>query len=260
MKTGKKYSKTISVKLFHHRNFALLSIFFLLFFMSARAQRTKIMNLPKHDHNIVNFGFSLGINKTDFVLDPAANFLKQDSLFDVQAEPGSGFNLGIMSELRITEHLNFRFIPDLSFTQRTLIYTFDTSIVKSRSTLLPPIRKDIQSTFLEFPFEFKYSSRRINNYRMYLLAGMKYSLDMASDKKVNVSDPNPYKARVKIQGVDYGYFFGFGLDCYLQYFRFSPEIKVYHGMNNLVVNDGKVFSTCINQLHSKIFLLSFIFE
>ncbi len=240
--------------------FLALTLLFLSFSMHAHAQRNRVpLNIPKHDFNTLNFGFLLGVNKTDFVLHQSAHFLSYDSLFSVETVGGSGFNLGIMSELKLGEHANVRFVPDLSFTQRDLTYTFDTSRVKTDKTKFTST-KSVESTFLEFPLEFKYKSSRINNYRMYLVGGVKYSIDMASQKKVNTNDPNPYKQIVKIQKNDYGYTLGFGIDCYMQYFRFSPEIKMYQGINNLAVHDGKIFSESIESLRSKVFLLSFIFE
>ena len=45
-----------------------------------------------------------------------------------------------------------------------------------------------------------------------------------------------------------------------EYFKFSPEIKMYRGFNNLIVKDGSIYSSAIDKLNSKIFLVSFNFE
>lgn len=168
----------------------------------------------------------------------------------VESDGQAGFNLGIIANLRIAENFDLRFVPDLAFSQRNLIYTFYPLGVKTTTI------KQIESTFLEFPLDLKFKSNRVNNYRVYVLAGAKYSIDMVSQAKVESVD----KEFVKLKKNDYGYQVGFGFDFYLERFKFSPEIKMYHGVRNLLVDDPKIFSTSIESLKSKIFLISFTFE
>jgi hypothetical protein len=217
---------------------------------SAEAQRKKVENLPKYDKQKIHFGFLLGINTTDFVIRRTAEFNQLDSLYVVESDKQTGFNLGIIANLRLSEHFDLRFVPDLAFSQRNLLYTF---VDGGREYT---VVKDIESTFLEFPLDLKFKSARVNNYRVYVVAGLKYSIDMVSQAKVENKD----KDFVKLKKNDYGYQIGLGLDCYLERFKFAPEIKMYHGLNNLLVDDPKIFSSSLSSLKSKIFLLSFTFE
>ena len=227
-------------------------LFLLLIFISQNvsAQYKKVQNLPKYDTQKIHFGFLLGINKTDFVLKRIPEFNSIDSLYTVESVGQTGFNLGIIANLKIAENFDLRFIPDLSFSQRNLEYTFYTFGVKSTTI------KTIESTFLEFPLDLKFKSNRVNNYRAYVVVGAKYSIDMVSQAKVESAD----KDFVKLKRKDYGYQIGFGFDFYLERFKFSPEIKMYHGLNNLLVDDPKIYSTSLESLRSKIFLISFTFE
>ena len=118
------------------------------------------------------------------------------------------------------------------------------------------IVKQVESTYLEFPFLLKFKSTRIDNYRVYVLAGWKYGIDMVSQAKVLAKD----KEIVKLNKHDYGYEFGVGFDFYMTYFKFSPEIKMYNGVKNLLVQDERRFSSPINSLHSKTFVISLLFE
>lgn len=218
------------------------------------AQKKKPQNLPKHDHHLFNFGFTLGINSTDFKVQQENDLHFNDSLMVIESTPGSGFNLGIVSEMKIGNNLNLRFIPQLSFTERNMVYKLNIAGKESET------KKNVQSTFLQFPVDLKLKSERINNYRFYVMAGAQSTIDMASQKKVDQGTNDPYKTILKIEKNDMGYYIGAGMDMYLQFFRFSPEIKMFHGLNNLVVKDKSVFSKSIYALHSKIFLVSFIFE
>ncbi len=218
--------------------------------ITADAQRRKVQNLPKYDQQVVHFGFLLGINSTDFVIGRDAEFNQLDSLYTVESDKQTGFNLGIIANLRLGEHFDLRFVPDLAFSQRNLMYTF----VQNGQEFT--VVKDIESTFLEFPLDLKFKSERVNNYRIYVLAGLKYSIDMVSQAKVENKD----KDFVKLERNDYGYQVGLGFDFYMERFKFSPELKMFHGLNNLLVADPKIFSTSLNSLKSKIFLISFTFE
>ena len=214
------------------------------------AQRKKVQNLPNYDRQKIHFGFLLGVNKTDFVIRRIPEFNMLDTLYTVESAPQSGFNLGIIVNLKLGENFDLRFVPDLAFSQRNLEYTFKTN------GKFNTIVKEVESTFLEFPLDLKFKSNRVNNYRVYVVAGVKYGIDMVSQAKVENKD----KQFVKLQKNDYGYQIGFGFDFYLERFKFSPEIKMYNGVRNLLVDDSAIYSTSLRALYSKIFLISLTFE
>lgn len=222
-----------------------------LFFENAAAQRNTVESLPKYDKQVIHFGFMLGLNKTDFVVKRIGEFNHLDSLYVVEVVPTSGFNLGIVSNLRLAENFDLRFVPDLAFSERDLVYTFYVN-----NSLQSITTKKIESTFLEFPLELKFKSNRVGNYRVYFLTGVKYSIDMVSQAKVQSKD----KDFVRLRKNDYGYTIGAGFDFYMQLFKLSIEAKMYHGFQNLLVTDSKIFSSSLNSLRSKIFLISLTFE
>ncbi|HNP98366.1 MAG TPA: porin family protein [Bacteroidia bacterium] len=209
------------------------------------------INLPKYDHQPIHFGFTLGLNSTDFRVGLIPDFKTQDSVYVVESEAVNGLNLGIVSNLRIGEYWDLRFIPALSFAQRNLLYQFKYPDSTGANNV-----KNIESTYLEFPLDLKFKSKRVTNYRVYVLAGGRYSIDMVSQAKVRDKD----KDIVKLKRYDYGYEIGLGFDFYLTYFKFSPEIKMFNGLNNLLVKDNSRFASPLERLNSKIFLISFLFE
>lgn len=215
------------------------------------AQKDAVENLPKYYSEYLHFGFTLGINGTNFVLHPATDFHKFDTLKVVEADGQVGFNLGIISELRLQEYLTLRFMPALSFAQRDLNYSFmgvDTFVAL----------KKVESTFIDFPVDIKLRSKRLNNFAAYVVGGGKYSLDLASQKDVQNKDLTT--AIVKIKKHDWGIQGGFGVDFFLPYFKFAIEAKMYLGLRDMLVRDETIFSQSIDRLNSKIFLLSFTFE
>jgi hypothetical protein len=218
---------------------------------TACAQKIRVNNLEKYDKQRIHFGFLLGINTTDFKVKRAGNFYKLDSVLVLEPKKQSGFNLGIISDLKIAEHFNLRFVPELAFSQRDLHYFIQYPNRKTETVI-----KKVESTFLNFPIDIKFKSERVGNYRFYVLGGFRYSIDMVSQAKVN-SDKD---VLVKLKRNDYGYEIGFGIDCYMELFKFAPEIKMFQGIPNVLAPDGAQFTTSINSLKSRIFALSFTFE
>jgi hypothetical protein len=206
------------------------------------------LNLPNYDNKPIHFGFLIGLNTLDFKLTPVSNV--EDELFVIQSQSQKGFNLGVVSNMRLGNNLDFRFIPTLSLAERRIFYTLNDN------TVLTDENKKIESTFIEFPVSIKYKSSRYNNGRAYIMTGLKYSLDLASQR--NIDDEG--LEIVKIKKDDFLYEIGLGLDFYLPYFKFSPELKANFGLTNLVVNDGSIYSRSIKGMKTRGFSISFTFE
>ncbi|MEO0311335.1 MAG: hypothetical protein RIQ89_992 [Bacteroidota bacterium] len=215
------------------------------------AQRQGVMNLPKYDKAKLHFGFMLGYNLSGFRVQLADDYRFKDSIYKVEADPNSGLNLGIISDLKIGKNFNLRFIPTLSFAQRSLNYSLYVN-----DTLKANPSKKIESTYLIFPIELKLKSERITNYRIYVLGGAQYMTDMVSQAKVISRD----REIVKLRRNDWGYYVGLGIDFYMPYFKFAPEIKMFNGFNNMLAQDNRLYSSPLKALSSKIFLVSLTFE
>jgi len=187
----------------------------------------------------------------DFIIKPNKNFSSSDSLLVLEAEPQLGFNIGIISNLRLGNYTDLRFLPTLSFGERILEYTIKTDSNTSELT-----KKKIESTYLDFPLLFKYKSKRLNNVRSYIIGGVQYSLDLASQAKKKQNN----LSLVRIKSNDIMCQIGIGFDFYTEYFKFATEIKMSYGLKDLIVRDNSILTNSIDRLNSKIFQLSFLFE
>ncbi len=237
--------------------------------LNSEAQRRKVLNLPTYDQDPYHFGFILGINHMLFSIQPVNGIQNikwdtdqspdvfGDSLFvySVTSSPSPGFSVGILANLRLGKYTDMRLIPALSFGERMLNY----KILRYRNgdTLFVDIEKSITSTIVEIPLEFRYKSRRLNNFRMYVLGGFKYSLDLASQKKGKGDSGN---TTVKLYRNDFSLEAGAGMEFYTTYFKFGVEAKMGYGFRNLVIPEDNLYSGSIDKLRSKVFLLSFTFE
>ena len=215
------------------------------------SQPATVHNLEKYDKHLMHFGFLLGGNKTDFKVVRDADLYKSDSILALNPKGSSGFNLGIVTDLKIVDNLHLRFVPELAFAQRNIEYQ-----VLYPHTQPKEIKK-IESTFINFPLDLKFRSARVSNYRWYVTAGARYAIDLVS--QANVVTENK-EILVKLNRNDYGYAIGIGMDCYLDLFKFSPEIKMFQGIPNLLAPDAAAYTTTIQSLKSRIFAISFTFE
>lgn len=249
--------------------FSTLLVLMLSVTINTNAQKRKVLNLPTYDQQQYHFGFILGINHMLFSVKPVDNlpYIKWnpeqspdvfgDSLYvySVTSTPTPGFSVGILANLRLGKYTDLRFIPALSFGERLLNY----NILRYRNgePLFVEIRKSITSTIIEIPLEFRYKSKRINNVSAYVLGGAKYSLDLASQKK---ESGNASNTTVKLQRNDFSLEVGVGFEFYTTYFKFGTEVKMGYGFRNLIISEDNLYSGSIDNLRSKVFLLSFTFE
>jgi len=217
---------------------------------SGFSQKVKSLNLPSYDKEKLHFGFSLAINKADFVLTIADAAARPDSVLYTGVIPDWGFNLGIISDLRLHDYVTVRFLPGLTFQGRAMEY-----LIKPTSINPAYIeKKKVESTLLDFPINFKFRSERINNTSAYLLAGGKFSLDLASQEKTKNPDI------LKIDNMDYSIEAGFGFDFYLEYFKLSTEIKFSAGLKDRLTHENTTWSMPIDKLKTKVWLFSLNFE
>jgi len=233
-----------------------IALYFLIFllitasFEIVNAQRIIVKNQEKYDKQWIHFGFLLGTNKTNFKVSRAENLLQNDSVLFLSADGQTGFDLGIISNLRIAENFDLRFTPMLAFSQRNMNYNMTLKVAGS-----DVVTKKIESTFIQFPLLVKFKSNRVNNYRFYVLGGAKYMIDLVSQAAVETDEQ-----LVKLKKYDYGYEIGFGMDLYLPLFKFAPEIKMYQGIPNMLANDNAVYTTSLSGLKSRVWSISFTFE
>jgi hypothetical protein len=244
-------------------------LIFLLAGLTSTAQRLLLKNLTTFDDKRIHFGFTLGVNSTDFgfthynVIGDNPDFVAENvngvaitGTEKIRADISTltpGFTVGIVTNLRLSESFDLRFLPGMSFGERKLTYNIP---IQDINDLGNKTFYSIKSTFLDFPLLLKYKSRKMNNQRPYLIAGGAYRIDISKSGQEDLVRLKPLSAYVEA---------GVGWDSYLQFFRLSTELKFSFGLNNILDNGPKstqaqVYSNAFSKLSSNIFTLSFHFE
>ncbi|MEZ5014459.1 MAG: outer membrane beta-barrel protein [Chitinophagales bacterium] len=194
-----------------------------------------------------HFGISLGYNTSGYRVDFNEQFINHDSILVADATNGPGFNLGIISNLRLGKYLDLRFIPSLSFAEKNLNYTYTDNTIGNQN---------IESIYIDFPFDVKFKSAAYKEMKVYVLGGVKYSYDLAS----NATARNAQEL-VKVRAHDVSLDYGLGFEFYFPYFIFSPEIKLSSGIVNIHAYDPNLQeSAVIDKLFSRTVLFSIHLE
>jgi hypothetical protein len=183
--------------------------------------KNPIINHENHDKQKVHWGYFLGFNSYNYKFD----YLTVGK--DIELKPLTGFNVGLVGNLRISEYLDLRFEPGFYATQRNLVYpNIEDSVDRLR---------EVKAANLHFPLLLKYSALRTGNVRPYLLGGVSSTLNLGSNAKA--PDDN-YSNRFRVKTWTQNYEVGFGIDLYLEYFKFSPSIRGVFGMNDELIRDN----------------------
>jgi hypothetical protein len=199
--------------------------FILLFSLNSFSQggifgKNPIIQQENHDKQRVHWGYFLGFSSYNYKF----NYLTVGK--DIELKPSTGFNVGLVGNLRLNEFFDLRFEPGFYATQRNLTYPeIENSVDKLR---------EVKAANLHFPLLLKYSALRTGNVRPYLLGGVSTTLNLGSNEKA--PDDN-FSDRFRVKTWTQNYEIGFGVDLYLEYFKFSPSIRGVFGMNDELIRD-----------------------
>lgn len=241
----------VTRNLFHlyRTTLAIVALTF-LFGQSTFAQTSKgNYNFLEFQAKPYYFGITLGYNSSNFKITHSSQFIGNDSIRSAQSVTGPGFNLGIVSNLKIGQYFDFRFLPTLSFTEKNISYA-------APDDFRPVYSRKVESVLVELPFHARYKSAPYNDIRLFMIMGIKYSFDVASDSRARQAND-----LVKISPTDFALEYGAGIQFFFPYFIFSPEIKVSHGIGNILIyNDNVEESNVIEKIFSRALTISLHFE
>ena len=201
----------------------VLIIIFILSITAINAQiRDKVIYKQSWDKQTVFWGYYLGINKKDYKI----SYKSEGSFVDVTAS--TGFNVGLIGDLRLHKNINLRLEPGLSSNTKELAFTHIEG--GPRDSI-----RDVSVTYLRVPLLLKLSTDRLYNFRPYLIGGVSYDYNFSSNQD-NPADNSDGEFRMKKN--NFTYEIGIGVDFYLPYFIFSPSIRGVFAINDELIRDN----------------------
>jgi len=226
--------------------FLFLGMFLLALPIEAQFNEKPVLNIENKDKKFLNYGYYLGFNQYDFKFD----YKNNDR--DILVDKSFGFTVGLIGEMRLNEFLDLRFEPGLAYNLRTLGFPgFD----EARDAI-----REVKSTYINFPLLLKVSTRRLGNFKPFLIGGGSASLNLGSNE-ASLDDNS--SGTFRMTKWVYNYELGFGIDFYLEYFKFTPSIRGVFAITDELIPDADPNSPWtgnIDAMRTRGLFINFTFE
>jgi len=232
--------------------------------MHISGQERIVQNRPYTDLRTFHYGIHVGTHMQDMEFINAGPITVTgedgttvDSYISCdQDRLDPGFNVGVLGELRLSEHFQLRIAPAIYFGSRHITFRNHTESVDG--TVVEQ-RQDMKSAYVTSTFDLIFAAPRLNNHRVYMMAGITPTLNLTG-KASDYLRLKKYQTFVEL---------GFGIDEYLPYFKCRPELKFMFGLGNALdtghvseLRDANMikYASSVTEAHTKMITLSFYFE
>lgn len=228
-----------------------ISIGLLLFGGNISAQTQKVQNRPYADQKLYSFGFTVGIHSQDLILSHTGYAQPNGEVWFAEIPDYSpGFSVGIIADRYLNEYFNIRTVPTLYFGEKKFKF-IEQNTGEEFSTIM-------KTNYLSIPVYMKFNSRRINNFRPYMIAGGYANMEIGA-KKDQV---------LRLNTSDFGLEFGFGCSFYTPMFKLCPELRFSFGLKDLINKDRSdlrdkellKYTEALSSGKSRMITLTFNFE
>ena len=214
--------------------------------------KERVLNNENFDKPQLSYGYYLGFNVYDYNIDYTTN------VNDVQVLKYAGLNVGLVGNFRINDYIDIRLEPGLVISRRELnySYTYFNGISHEEKDLI----REIQSTFVHIPLLIKFSTKRINNIKPFIVAGFSTALNLSSQQN-NPKDNSNNTFRVTKNNLYYE--LGIGIDLYLTWFKFTPSLRGVFSIQDELVNDvdpNSPWTKNMTQIQTRGLFINFTFQ
>lgn len=214
----------------------------------------KVLNRPYADLKRLHLGFSVGVAFQNLSLTNNGTVSADgNAWFGEVPSLSPGFTVGVLADLRLSNHLNLRLSPGMQFGSKT---------VKWRDAMNPDAAlssQNVKSTFVVLPLDLKVSALRYRNVRPYVVGGVMGVLDVSKRRR----------EQLQFKKTDAMLTIGFGCDFYMQYFKFCPEVKFCFGLSNIIKRNRpdleddpatQAFTNSLDKVQNNMMIITFYFE
>jgi hypothetical protein len=142
----------------------IIVLLILLIAQTAKAQlfsKERILNRANIDKKTLSWGYYIGFNNYDYYFDYKEQ--NQGDNTDILVTGETGFNVGLLGNLRISNYFDLRLEPGLSFTKRNLVFP---GFTDPKDNL-----REVKATYIHIPLLLKVSTKRLNNIKPFLIGG-----------------------------------------------------------------------------------------
>jgi hypothetical protein len=212
------------------------------------------------DDRTISYGFFLAGHNSAYRVKYTDSFLlntngASPTVRGVFPQFSPGFSLGFTGILSFHDQFQLLFTPKVGFYEyQTEVSYFgepvDIGLINvpggTQVSANGPTSIKSEATLIELPLLFKYRSIRFNNTRMYWVGGASYNFRTKSQDEANIEE-------LVTTGKDFSLEMGMGFEIYFKYFKFAPEIRFSHGLNNIyqAENTNPLFRDAISSIRRR---------
>ena len=233
--------------------------------LTGNAQMRKIQHKPYIDLRPMHFGILVGFNMQDIEFENVGpqtitledGTTREETIVCDADRWNSGFSVGVLADLRLSQHLNLRFSPTMHFGAKHL--TFRNLTETDQEGRLIEMTQDMKNTYISLPIDLKFSAERWNNYRPYITAGINPTMNLTSKNQ----------EYIQLKKSDLFLEVGLGCDFYLPFFKLIPELKFCYSLTNaldrghaneLQDTNKRMYANAVRSAQTKMIVLTFYFE
>lgn len=210
----------------------------------------KNYNFLEYKNKSYYFGITLGFNSSKYFTVQSDEFIGNPDIHVIQGAQKLGFDVNGIVNFKIGDNFDFRALPGFSFATRSIEF--------NATKHTHGDKRDLESILVKFPFHVRYKSAPYRDKRAFVVAGLSYSYDVASNSMVR---QELARNLIQVSPHDFQFEIGVGMQFFFPYFIFSPEFKFSQGLNNtLIYNQSLLESRVIEKLMSRTFTISFHIE
>ena len=208
----------------------LYILLLLLLPLGSVAQERKVQNKPYIDYRRLHYGFFVGVHMQDMEFTNNGFVTENgESWFADIAQYNPGFSVGVLADLRLSNHFSLRTIPTMHFGQNNIVFREQNSGEVSRQT--------VKTTYISLPLHVKFAAERFNNYRPYITACVSPMLNLTVKKQ----------KQLLLKKFDFMVEVGMGCDFYLPFFKLIPELKFAFSLLDVLERTAR---TCLTKITS----------
>ena len=233
--------------------------------LTVAGQIRKIQHKPYIDLRPMHFGILVGMNLQDIEFENVGpqtitledGTTREETIVCDADRWNAGFSVGVLADLRLSQHLNVRFSPTMHFGAKHLLFKSLTETNEEGRQV--ETTQDMKNTYISLPVDLKFSAERWNNYRPYITAGISPMLNLTSKNQ----------DYIQLKSSDLFLEVGLGCDLYLPFFKLIPELKFCFRLRDALDHDHaselqdanlRKYTNAVSRGSIKMIVLTFYFE
>ncbi|MCB2410230.1 porin family protein [Hymenobacter lucidus] len=217
-----------------------------------RVKSITVNNLPGYDDKWFHPGFYIAPNFSRYKIEQSSAYIlaiQNGTGVSANALVSPGLSVGFIGDIKLADYFSLRFTPGVSFMTRRVEYKpFGYSPADSVQT------QEVGGTQIDLPLLLKFHSERRRNARVYVVGGIRSSVNVGNRRK------DPVRNQLQASSNDIAIEYGVGLDLFYPLFKFAPELRFSNGLTNLLQPGKDVYSRSLQSMKSNTVTLYLNFE